>query len=92
MSHKRDSIVSLILIQLIEMTKSKIMLQTLMIVIIVLGILFMILPTVNMVNLNISRIMERASEIGVRKSFGAPSTTSDNNPPATVRIIFSVIN
>jgi putative ABC transport system permease protein len=33
--------------------------------------LFLLLPTVNLVNLNISRIMERASEIGVRKAFGA---------------------
>jgi putative ABC transport system permease protein len=33
----------------------------------------MLLPAVNLVNLNVSRIMERASEIGVRKSFGASS-------------------
>ena len=33
--------------------------------------LFMLLPTINLVNINISRIIERASEIGVRKSFGA---------------------
>jgi len=39
------------------------------------GLLFMLLPTVNLVNLNVSRIMERASEIGVRKSFGASSWT-----------------
>jgi putative ABC transport system permease protein len=32
---------------------------------------FLLLPTVNLVNLNVSRILERASEIGVRKSFGA---------------------
>ncbi len=31
------------------------------------------LPTVNLVNVNVSRILERASEIGVRKSFGAPA-------------------
>ncbi len=36
-----------------------------------LSILFMMLPSMNMVNLNVSRIMERASEIGVRKAFGA---------------------
>lgn len=36
--------------------------------------LFMLLPTVNLVNLNITRIMERSSEIGVRKAFGASST------------------
>ncbi|MDP8205384.1 MAG: ABC transporter permease [Candidatus Electryonea clarkiae] len=47
----------------------------LLLVIIVLSVLFMVLPTVNMVNLNISRIMERAGEIGVRKAFGAPSLT-----------------
>ena len=38
-----------------------------------LALLFMVLPAVNLVNLNVSRIMERASEIGVRKSFGASS-------------------
>jgi len=38
-------------------------------------ILFMVLPTVNLININISRIMERASEIGVRKAFGASSWT-----------------
>ena len=35
--------------------------------------LFMVLPTLNLVNLNVSRILERASEIGVRKAFGASS-------------------
>lgn len=34
---------------------------------------FMLLPAINLVNINISRIFERASEIGVRKSFGASS-------------------
>jgi putative ABC transport system permease protein len=38
-----------------------------------LATLFMLLPTINLVNLNVSRIMERASEIGVRKAFGASS-------------------
>jgi len=37
--------------------------------------MFLLLPTVNLVNLNVSRIMERASEIGVRKAFGASSRT-----------------
>ena len=41
----------------------------------VLGLLFILIPTVNLVNINISRIMERASEIGVRKAFGAPART-----------------
>jgi putative ABC transport system permease protein len=40
-----------------------------------LGVMFIILPTINLVNINISRIMERASEIGVRKAFGASSMT-----------------
>jgi putative ABC transport system permease protein len=35
------------------------------------ALLFMLLPTVNLVNLNVSRMLERASEIGVRRSFGA---------------------
>ena len=36
---------------------------------------FMVLPTVNLININVSRILERASEIGVRKAFGASSIT-----------------
>ena len=36
---------------------------------------FMLLPTVNLVNISVSRILERASEIGVRKAFGASSHT-----------------
>jgi putative ABC transport system permease protein len=35
--------------------------------------LFMLLPTVNLININLSRILERSSEIGVRKAFGASS-------------------
>ncbi len=37
--------------------------------------LFLLLPTINLVNINITRIMERSSEIGVRKAFGASSMT-----------------
>jgi putative ABC transport system permease protein len=37
--------------------------------------LFMSLPALNLVNINISRIMERASEIGIRKAFGASAST-----------------
>ena len=37
------------------------------------ALVFVTLPTVNLVNVNISRILERASEIGVRKAFGAPT-------------------
>ncbi len=38
-------------------------------------LLFLLLPTVNLININLSRILERASEIGVRRSFGASSST-----------------
>ncbi|MCX2453033.1 ABC transporter permease [Pedobacter sp. PLR] len=37
--------------------------------------IFLLLPTVNLMNINVSRIMERSSEIGVRKAFGASSRT-----------------
>jgi len=36
-----------------------------------LGLLFMLLPALNLININVSRTLERASEIGVRKAFGA---------------------
>lgn len=39
------------------------------------ALVFMLLPTMNLVSINLSRIMERASEIGVRKAFGASSRT-----------------
>lgn len=42
---------------------------------VVAGSLLALLPAVNLVNLNVSRILERASEIGVRKAFGASSRT-----------------
>ena len=38
-------------------------------------LLAMLLPALHLVNLNISRIEERTSEIGVRKSFGASART-----------------
>jgi putative ABC transport system permease protein len=38
-------------------------------------LLFMFLPTINLININVSRIRERSSEIGVRKAFGACSST-----------------
>ena len=38
-------------------------------------LLFMLLPALHLVNLNIGRIEERTSEIGVRKSFGASTHT-----------------
>jgi putative ABC transport system permease protein len=40
---------------------------------VVVALLFMALPAVNMVNLNVGRIMERAPEIGLRKAAGAPT-------------------
>jgi putative ABC transport system permease protein len=36
-------------------------------------LLVMLLPAMNLVNINVTRIMERSSEIGVRKAFGASS-------------------
>jgi len=38
-------------------------------------LLFILLPTLNLINLNVSRILERSSEIGVRKAFGASQST-----------------
>ena len=47
-----------------------------MIAVMTLGaLLFMLLPALNLINLSLSRILERASEIGVRKAFGASSIT-----------------
>ena len=45
------------------------------VILVVFVLLFMLLPTLNLVNINISRILERSSEIGVRKAFGASSGT-----------------
>jgi len=39
--------------------------------ILVLMFIFMLLPALNLVNLNLGRMMERSAEIGVRKAFGA---------------------
>jgi putative ABC transport system permease protein len=39
------------------------------------AVLFMLLPAINLVNISVSRIIERAPEIGVRKAFGASSRT-----------------
>lgn len=44
-------------------------------VLMAMALLFITLPTVNLVSINLSRILERASEIGVRKAFGASSRT-----------------
>lgn len=40
-----------------------------------LALLFMLLPALNLININVSRILERSSEIGVRKAFGATGGT-----------------
>jgi putative ABC transport system permease protein len=37
-----------------------------------LALVYMILPSLNLVTLNLSRMLERSPEIGVRKAFGAP--------------------
>lgn len=44
-------------------------------VIVAFALFVMLLPTLNLININISRIMERSSEIAVRKAFGASSRT-----------------
>jgi putative ABC transport system permease protein len=49
--------------------------ERLLMILIGLAVLFMLLPTVNLVNINLSRILDRSSEIGVRKAFGASSWT-----------------
>ncbi|HLX93162.1 MAG TPA: FtsX-like permease family protein [Puia sp.] len=45
------------------------------IVVSIFTLIVMLLPTLNLININITRIMERSSEIGVRKAFGASSST-----------------
>lgn len=39
--------------------------------VLVLMFLFMLLPALNLINLNLGRMLERSAEIGVRKAFGA---------------------
>ena len=43
------------------------------IILLIVVIIFIFLPTINLVNLNLSRILERSSEIGARRAFGASS-------------------
>jgi putative ABC transport system permease protein len=52
-------------------TNGSITMQFIYNLLIIFLLLFLLLPIVNLVNLNISRTLERASEIGVRKAFGA---------------------
>lgn len=40
---------------------------------VLIALIFMSLPAINLININTSRILERASEIGIRKAFGASS-------------------
>ena len=40
-----------------------------------LGLLLMLLPALNLININVSRTLERSAEIGVRKAFGATAGT-----------------
>jgi putative ABC transport system permease protein len=47
----------------------------LILIVAIFAFFFMLLPTLNLININTSRIMERSSEIGVRKAFGASSGT-----------------
>lgn len=42
---------------------------------VLMAVAFMLLPALNLINLSLSRILERSSEIGVRKAFGASSWT-----------------
>jgi len=46
---------------------------TIVMILTIVVILFLILPVINIVNINLCRMSERASEIGVRKAFGASS-------------------
>lgn len=57
---------------------------------VVLALLFMMLPAINLVNLTVSRIFERAPEIGVRKAFGA-STLHLVGQFVTENVVLSVI-
>ncbi|MEL6941408.1 MAG: FtsX-like permease family protein, partial [Bacteroidota bacterium] len=45
--------------------------RTMILILVGLLSLFVLIPTLNLINLNISRILERSDEIGVRKAFGA---------------------
>ena len=49
--------------------------EKLLSLLVLLAVLFMVLPSLNLININLSRILERSSEIGVRKAFGASSGT-----------------
>jgi len=59
----------------VEIQKQVQVLRLFVLVTTVFALLFLLLPTLNLININTSRIMERSSEIGVRKAFGASSKT-----------------
>lgn len=48
--------------------------KSLFVVFLIMAII-MLLPAINLMNINVSRILERSSEIGIRKAFGASSLT-----------------
>lgn len=47
--------------------------STMRMIFVIAALVFITLPTLNLVSINLSRIMERAPEIGVRRAFGASS-------------------
>lgn len=49
--------------------------RNLRLLIVITILLFLLLPALNLINLNASRIFERSSEVGVRKAFGATPKT-----------------
>jgi putative ABC transport system permease protein len=48
---------------------------TLIVIVNILALFFILLPALNLMNITVSRMIERSSEIGVRKAFGASSAT-----------------
>ncbi len=66
---KADDAATATLRPLLNMDDGKIRMFYVSMLVIVL--LFMLLPAMNLINLNTSRIVERVDEIGVRKAFGA---------------------
>ena len=61
--------------QIIDMDDEEKSLMIMKWVIFCLVAFLILLPTLNLINLNVGRIMERSSEIGVRKAFGADRYT-----------------
>ncbi|MCU0325170.1 MAG: ABC transporter permease [Spirosomaceae bacterium] len=65
-----DDYVESFLINLFRREDNSTFLYSLLVLI---ALIFMSLPAINLININTSRILERASEIGIRKAFGASS-------------------